>query len=200
MRHARGLYVVHRIDRDTSGLVLFARTPAARDALRLQFEQRTPLRVYLAVVLGCPWPSQGTWRDLLAWDPSSLRQRKAHGRDARGKAAEARYQVAETFAEATLVEVTLVTGKRNQIRVQAAMRGHPLLGERQYRFDAAPESTALPRINRQALHAWKLEFIHPGSGRRVGFEAPLPGDFAALLAALRRGRLTPGPLASRPSG
>jgi 23S rRNA pseudouridine1911/1915/1917 synthase len=179
-------YVVHRIDRDTSGLVLFARTLAARDALKSQFRQRTPKRVYLAVVLGRPTPAAGTWRDSLAWDPSSLRQRKAHGKDSRATDAEARYEVTEAFAEASLIEVQLVTGKRNQIRVQASMRGHPLLGERQYRFKAPPEIPTLPRIHRQALHAWKLGFIHPIGARQVQYVSPLPEDFATLLAALRR--------------
>jgi 23S rRNA pseudouridine1911/1915/1917 synthase len=183
--HARS-YVVHRIDRDTSGLVLFARTPAARDALKSQFRRRAPERVYLAVVLGRPTPTAGSWRDRLSWDPSSLRQRKAHGHDSRANDAEARYAVTEPFADASLIEVRLVTGKRNQIRVQAAMRGHPLLGERQYRFNAPPEPPTLPHIDRQALHAWKLGFIHPTAGLRVTYTSPLPDDFAALLAALRR--------------
>jgi 23S rRNA pseudouridine1911/1915/1917 synthase len=181
-------YVVHRIDRDTSGVVLFARTPAARDALKSQFRQRTPERVYLAVALGRPTPTTGSWRDMLAWDQSSLRQRKAHGKDSRASGAEARYEVTERFADAALLEVQLVTGKRNQIRVQAAMRGHPLLGERQYRFGAPPEPPTLPHIDRQALHAWKLGFIHPTAGRRVTYTSPLPDDFVALLAALRRRR------------
>jgi 23S rRNA pseudouridine1911/1915/1917 synthase len=166
--------------------VLFARTLAARDALKAQFEERTPERIYLAVVLGRISPSSGTWRDSLAWDPSSLRQRRAHGRDARAKDAEAGYRVTEHFARATLIEVTLVTGKRNQIRVQAAMRGHPLLGERQYRLDAPDEPAALPRIDRQALHAWKLGFRHPSAHRQVTYTSPLPPDLEALIAALRR--------------
>ena len=179
-------YVVHRIDRDTSGLVLFARTVLARDALKEQFEQRTPERVYQAVVLGHPLPPQGTWRDKLAWDPAALRQRQAHGRDARGKDAVAEYRVLEQFAEAALIEVSLVTGKRNQIRVQAAMRGHPLLGERQYRFGVPLESPGLPPVDRQALHAWKLGFVHPATGRRVTYTSPLPEDLETLLRALRK--------------
>jgi len=179
-------YVVHRIDRDTSGLVLFARTLQARDALKRQFEDRSPDRRYLAVVLGRVTPATGMWRDSLAWDPSSLRQRRAHGRDARAKDAQADYRVRELFDGASLLEVRLVTGKRNQIRVQAGMRGHPLLGERQYRFDAPPEPARLPRIKRQALHASFLGFTHPATGRTVSYEAPLPPDLDALLAALRR--------------
>jgi 23S rRNA pseudouridine1911/1915/1917 synthase len=179
-------YVVHRIDRDTSGLVLFARTPAARDALKDQFERRTPTRVYQAVLLGHPTPAQGTWTDRLAWDADAFRQRRAHGRDARGKDAVAHYKVVKQFADAALVEVSLVTGKRNQIRVQAGMRGHPLIGERQYRFGSPPEPPDLPRIERQALHAWRLGFEHPSTGRPVTFESPPPEDFLALTANLRR--------------
>jgi 23S rRNA pseudouridine1911/1915/1917 synthase len=177
-------YVVHRIDRDTSGLVLFARTPGARDALKAQFARRTPVRIYRAVLLGRVFPERGTWHDTLAWDPTSLRQRKAHGRDARGKAAEAHYHVITQFADAALVEVSLVTGKRNQIRVQAAMRGHPVLGERQYRFSAPPEPPGLPQIGRQALHAHRLAFIHPDTGRDVSFTSPLPSDLEKLIAEL----------------
>jgi 23S rRNA pseudouridine1911/1915/1917 synthase len=187
LRHAprAALYVVHRIDRDTSGLVLFARTAAARDALKGQFEQRTPSRVYLAVLEGVVRPARGTWKDQLAWDASRLRQRQAHATDARGKEAVAEYEVLEQFEAAALVSVSLVTGKRNQIRVQAGLRGHPLLGERQYRFGAPPPAPGLPRIDRQALHAWRLGFRHPSTGRQIALAADPPEDFRRLLAAWR---------------
>jgi 23S rRNA pseudouridine1911/1915/1917 synthase len=185
-------YVVHRIDRDTSGLVLFARTLAAREALAAQFARHTPARVYQAVVLGHPSPASGIWRDVLAWDRSSLRQRKAHGRDARGKAAEARYRLTEAFNGAALVEVSLVTGKRNQIRVQAAMRGHPLLGEKQYRSNARRDDQKspgadLPHIDRQALHAHRLSFVHPATREPVEFTSPMPQDMVELLKKLGKG-------------
>jgi 23S rRNA pseudouridine1911/1915/1917 synthase len=180
------LYVVHRIDRDTSGLVLFARTPDARDALKDQFERRTPLRVYQAVVEGVVRPPRGTWSDQLAWDGSQLRQRKAHATDARGKEAVAEYMVLEQFEEAALLKVSLVTGKRNQIRVQAGLRGHPLIGERQYRFGAPPQPSGLPRIDRQALHAWRLAFRHPVTGRQIALTADPPPDFVRLLLSLRK--------------
>ena len=179
------LYVVHRIDRDTSGLVLFARTAEARDALKDQFERRTPVRVYQAVLEGRVVPARGTWKDQLAWDAAQLRQRKAHATDARGKEAVADYEVLEQFASAALVKVSLVTGKRNQIRVQAGLRGHPLLGERQYRFGAPVPPPGGPRIDRQALHAWRLGFRHPATGRPVALTADPPDDFKRLLAALR---------------
>jgi 23S rRNA pseudouridine1911/1915/1917 synthase len=184
-------HVVHRIDRDTSGLVLLARTASCRDQLKVQFEAHTPERVYLAVVQGVPQPDRGVWRDRLAWDSASLRQRRAHGKDARGKDACARYRIAETFAGAALLEVSLLTGKRNQIRVQAALRGHPLLGERQYRFDAPDAPSELPAPKRQALHAWRLGFTHPVSGQDMTFEAPTPSDLTGLLAALQRAVPTP---------
>jgi 23S rRNA pseudouridine1911/1915/1917 synthase len=179
------VHVVHRIDRDTSGLVLFARTAAARDHLKAQFERRTPERVYQAIVLGVMADDEATWEDVLAWDKTALRQRRAHGRDAGGKDAVANVRVRERFARATLIEVSLVTGKRNQIRVQAGLRGFPLLGERQYRFDAPPEPEGLPVIDRQALHAWRLQFVHPTTGRPVSFSSPPPEDFTRMLRALR---------------
>jgi 23S rRNA pseudouridine1911/1915/1917 synthase len=97
----------------------------------------------------------------------------------------AEYDVLAQFELAALVKVSLVTGKRNQIRVQAALRGHPLLGERQYRFGSPPPAPGLPRIARQALHAWRLGFRHPSTGRPVMVTAEPPEDFRRLLAALR---------------
>lgn len=184
---AAPVYVVHRIDRETSGLVLFARTASACAALKAQFEAHSPERIYLAVVLGRPHPGSGTWQDRLAWDATTFRQRRAHAHDARAKEATARYTVREEFPGAALVEVSLVTGKRNQVRVQAALRGHPLLGERQYRFGVPPEPEGLPVPSRHALHAWRLGFVHPATGERVCHEAPLPADLQALLGALRGG-------------
>jgi 23S rRNA pseudouridine1911/1915/1917 synthase len=180
-----GVYVVHRIDRDTSGLVLFARTAAAAVTLKEQFEAHTPERVYQAVVLGRPVPRQGTWRDRLSWDATTFRQRRAHGTDARAKEAVAHYTVREVFAGAAWIEVSLVTGKRNQIRVQAGVRGHPLLGERQYRFGAAAEPAGLPTLERHALHAGRLGFVHPLTAQPVCFNAPLPEDLTHLLDRLR---------------
>jgi 23S rRNA pseudouridine1911/1915/1917 synthase len=187
-RHApqAQFFVVHRIDRDTSGLVLFARSGDARDDLKEQFERRTPERVYQAVLEGTIDPRRGTWRDDLAWDADQLRQRRAHATDARAKEAVARYAVVRQFALAALVEVTLVTGKRNQIRVQAGMRGHPVLGERQYRFGVPQAPEGLPDMDRQALHAWRLGFTHPSTGAPVLLTVEPPEDFAQLVHALRR--------------
>jgi 23S rRNA pseudouridine1911/1915/1917 synthase len=179
-------YVVHRIDRDTSGLVLFALTLSARDRLKDQFERRTPERAYLAIVNGQPLPPSGTWRDRLVWDKDRLVQKRAHAQEEGAKEAEARYQVLEQFAWQALVEVSLVTGKRNQIRVQAGSRGYPLVGERQYRFGRPRDEAHEPEFARQALHAARLAFVHPGTRRRVEFTAGLPGDMKGLVRQLRR--------------
>jgi 23S rRNA pseudouridine1911/1915/1917 synthase len=184
-RGKREPLVVHRIDRDTSGLVVFAKTAAAHADLVAQFERREPERVYWAVVHGVPDPAEGTWEDSLVWDPDGLSQRVAAGDDERAKAAISHYRVLETFgAAAALVEVRLVTGKRNQIRVQAARRGHPLVGERQY-LGTQPPAVVIP-FGRQALHAGALTLVHPVSGQRLHVEADPPPDFRKLLRALRR--------------
>jgi 23S rRNA pseudouridine1911/1915/1917 synthase len=181
-------HVVHRIDRDTSGLVVFAKDARTQQALKEQFIRREPDRVYLALVRGHPSPAEGTWRDHLAWDRSSLVQQESDSRDPRAVAAVSLYRVVEPLRGASLLEVRLHTGKRNQIRIQAALRGHPLVGERQYvgPAEASGSDAALVAFHRQALHAWRLRFEHPGERRPLRFEAPLPPDMARLLQALRR--------------
>lgn len=176
--------VVHRIDRDTSGIVVFAKNVRAQQQLKEQFEKREPERVYLAILHGHPDPPEGIWRDRLAWDAKALVQKQAHPRDPRAKEAVSRYRLLERFPAASLVEIRLDTGKRNQIRVQAALRGHALIGERLYlsRQHGAPP---IP-FERQALHAHRLSFRHPSDGRALTFEAPLPDDMNALIEQLRR--------------
>ncbi len=173
--------VVHRIDRDTTGLVLFAKDQRAQMALKRQFERRTAARIYLAVLGGRLEHREDTWKDTLVWDKVRLVQRRARPGDARGREAIASCKVLEQFEQAALVEVRLVTGKRNQIRLQAALRRHPLVGERIYRSAAAPD-VAFPR---QALHAARLAFRHPATGARLEFSAPLPADLRQLLRTLR---------------
>ena len=183
--------VVHRIDRDTSGLVLFAKTVRAREVLRAQFKRHEPDRVYLAVVYGIPSPASGTWRDRLLWDDKALVQKETHPRDPHGKDAISHYRVMRALGAASLIEVTLTTGRRNQIRLQARLRGHTLVGEQRYTF--GPESLRTIAFPRQALHAWRLAFTHPKTGRRMHFEAPLPRDMAELIARLENSRAAPAP-------
>jgi 23S rRNA pseudouridine1911/1915/1917 synthase len=176
--------VVHRIDRDTSGLVVFAKTTRAQAHLKSQFRRREPERVYLAVVYGHPRPMAGTWRDRLVWDTKALIQKQTHIDDPKGAEAISEYRVLETFRETSLVEVRLHTGKRNQIRIQARLRGHTLVGERRYVF--GPEAIRPVAFARQALHAYRLAFRHPSDDRPLMYEAPPPADFTELLGRLRR--------------
>src|SRR5439155_25230876 len=151
-------FVVHRIDRDTSGLVVFAKNAAAHGDLKNQFKRHGPERVYQAVVYGHPEPASGTWRDRLVWDSSALIQKETHPKDPRGKDALCRYRVVEALRGAALIEVSLVTGRRNQIRIQARLRGHTLVGERRYVF--GPDTLRTIAFPRQALHAARLVFRH----------------------------------------
>jgi 23S rRNA pseudouridine1911/1915/1917 synthase len=182
-RGRRRPFVVHRIDRDTSGLVLFAKTEGAQLTLKEQFKRRQPERVYQAVVYGVPSPSPGTWHDHLVWDTKALIQKETSPRDPHGKEAISHYRVLERLAGASLIEVALVTGTRNQIRIQARLRGHTLVGEVRYVY--GPDELRPIAFARQALHAHRLAFRHPADDREMSFEVPLPDDMASLVARLR---------------
>ena len=184
-RGKRRPLIVHRIDRDTSGLVVFAKIALAQERLKEQFKRHEAERVYRAIVYGRPRPPVGAWRDQLVWDRRALIQKETHARDPRGKEAISEYRVLEAFRDASLIEVRLVTGKRNQIRIQARLRGHTLVGERRYVY--GPELLRPVAFGRQALHAYRLGFRHPMDERALQFEAPLPADLVELLARLRRG-------------
>lgn len=185
-RGKRKPFVVHRIDRDTSGLVVFATRPDLQQRLKDQFRRHEPERVYLAAVYGVPDPPAGTWRDRLAWDPSALIQKVTHARDPRGATAVSRYRVVESFGDTALLEVQLETGKRNQIRLQARLRGHTLIGERRYTY--GPGELRPIEFERQALHAHRLGFTHPATGKPMVFTSPIPADMLRLLAELCRSR------------
>ena len=177
-------FIVHRIDQDTSGLVVFAKDAESQRRLKVQFARREPERVYRAVVYGCPSPPSGTWRDTLVWDTRALIQKETHPRDPKGMDAISEYHVVERFRDASLIEVRLQTGRRNQIRIQARLRGHTLVGEERYIY--GPDSLRPITFGRQALHAFRLGFDHPSDDRELIFEAPLPADLEDLLARLRR--------------
>jgi len=193
--HTRGMrrpFVVHRIDRDTSGLVVFAKRADAQARLKEQFKRHEASRIYRAVVYGHPSPPAGTWRDHLVWDRDALIQKETSPRDPRGKEAVSEYRVIERFRGAALIEVQLVTGKRNQIRLQARLRGHMLVGEQRYVF--GPDHLRSIAFSRQALHAYRLSFRHPFDGREMQFEAPMPADLLDLLTRLRDRRDGEGPI------
>jgi 23S rRNA pseudouridine1911/1915/1917 synthase len=177
---------VHRIDQDTSGLVVFAKHVDAQRALKDQFKRREPARVYWAIVYGTPEPVEGTWRDFLVWDERALIQKETHPKDPRATEAISRYRVVESFADASLIEVSLRTGRRNQIRIQARLRGHTLVGEDRYVY--GPATLRPIAFGRQALHAQRLTFRHPADERLLDLEAPPPADFLDLLTRLRQRR------------
>jgi 23S rRNA pseudouridine1911/1915/1917 synthase len=179
------LYVVHRIDRFTSGLVVFARNHPAAMELRRQFKERTPERIYLAVAAGKVEPDRGRLVHALGENPKSL---KVHvvAKESEGRAASLRYRVLERFPHATLLEVTLETGRRNQIRVQFAATGHPIVGDFSY-------GQPSPLISRVALHAHRLAFDTPRGRKRLRFESPVPADIKKLIARLKAGAVAVAP-------
>lgn len=174
--------VVHRIDQDTSGLVVFAKDEDAQTRLKEQFKRREPERIYRAVVYGTPDPPEGTWRDFIAWDEKRLIQKYTHPKDPRASEAVSHYRTVERLRGATLIEVKLHTGRRNQVRLQARLRGHTLVGERRYVF--GPETLRPIAFSRHALHAYRLAFRHPDTGRLLELTAEPPADFRDLISRL----------------
>src|SRR5262245_4219612 len=172
------LFVVHRLDQHTSGLLVFARTPRAMEWMAAQFESREAGRTYTAVVAGRVAKERGTIQSWLVEDPKSLSVHTTPTRGA-GKRALTHFAVQERFADATLVRVGLETGRKHQIRVHFAEIGHPVLGDRRY----GQPSTELSRV---ALHAERLIFRHPRTLETMTFEAPWPEDLTRLVQRLRR--------------
>ena len=176
-RRQRAL-IVHRIDRFASGVLLFAKTEADRTALVRQFLAHTPVRQYLAVVRGHLAAKEGTLVHYFRRE--GMYQRLSKERDSKAARAELSYSVERSMRAATLVRIALLTGLQNQIRVQFAALGHPVIGDRKYSHAEASER----RIARVALHAASLRFIHPRSGETVSIECDLPADFRSLVQAL----------------
>jgi 23S rRNA pseudouridine1911/1915/1917 synthase len=196
------LGLVHRLDRDTSGCLVVAKTEEALAALQAQWKRRTVEKVYLALCHGALAP-EGRLDTPYGRHPRD--RTRFTGRHEAGRRAVTEWRVRQAFgAAATLAEVTLHTGRTHQIRVHLAEAGHPLLGDAVYggaRREArlAPEEPvrrAAEAIGRQALHALRLGFDHPRTGRRLVVEAPLPQDFARALALLGPDRPPPPQMAS----
>ena len=172
------VFVVHRIDRFTSGILLFAKTETDRDVLVRQFLNHTPVRQYLAVVRGHLSAQQGTL--VHYFQRAGMFQKPVRENHPQAARAELQYVVERRLRGASLVRVTLVTGLQNQIRVQFSAIGHPVVGDRKYH----PEEAAERRIARVALHAAHLEFIHPRSGERLSVNCEPPPDFQSLVRGL----------------
>jgi 23S rRNA pseudouridine1911/1915/1917 synthase len=170
--------IVHRLDKDTSGLLLIAKNDAAHLSLAKQIKERTASRVYYAIVLGNFRDDQGEIDAPIARHPAD---RKRMAVLAGGREARTLYKVLERYGEATLLELRLVTGRTHQIRVHLAHIGHGVLGDPVY----GPKRGKYP-IDRQALHAGEIAFDHPSTGQRMTFCAPLPDDFTYLRDWLKR--------------
>jgi 23S rRNA pseudouridine1911/1915/1917 synthase len=182
VRHP-ALYALHRLDRDTSGLLLFARSRRAFEGLQAQFVARDVERLYTAVATGVMEKDSGRLTSRLVEDPRTLKMRSTR-KAALGKEAITGFEVSERLPGATVLAVRLQTGRKNQIRVHLAEAGHPLVGDRRY-------GKPSPLIGRAALHARSLGFIHPVTRQRVSFNSPLPRDLKRLIKMLRSGERGP---------
>jgi len=189
--------IVHRLDKDTSGLLVAAKNERAMTSLGKQFAKHTIERAYHAIVWGSPRAGEGVIETQIGRNPFD-RKRMGVLRGG-GKEAKTRYRVIERFGArpfASLVECRLETGRTHQIRVHLAHIGHPLIGDPSYGGSRrAPRAKtpgeeaayqAAENFPRQALHAYVLGFQHPTTHKTMRFEAPWPADFAALVAALRK--------------
>lgn len=173
--------LVHRLDKDTSGIMVIAKNPKAHESLAEQIKNRQIQKKYWAVVWGILKNKQGEIDLALGRHPRD-RKKIAVIKNTKLKSRQAKtiYQVLEEFGEMSLLEVKPVTGRTHQIRVHLAELGHPVVGDIFY----SKKRNNL--INRQALHAKSLGFIHPATGKFVEFEAPLPEDMVKLLERLRK--------------
>lgn len=176
------LGIVHRIDKETSGLVVFARTTIAKRHLKQQFRFHTNHRAYLALVAGSAAP--GTIRSRLVADRGDGR-RGSTDHNGLGQLATTHVEIVERFSTATLVRCRLETGRTHQIRIHLAEAGHPLLGERVYGPRAAHRALGAQRL---MLHAAELGITHPTRGTRLEFHSELPADFLRELTRLRESR------------
>jgi 23S rRNA pseudouridine1911/1915/1917 synthase len=178
--------IVHRLDKDTSGALVFARNRAALHALQEKFRLHAIDREYVALVEGA-LPERGVFDADLVRQPGLRRSVARPGQE--GRSAVTRWETVERLAGATLASIRPETGRTHQIRVHFSAAQHPILGDRVY----GPQETARPSLPpRQMLHARRLGFSHPRTGEPVSAEAPLPADFTAVLSVLRAKKKAPG--------
>lgn len=177
--------IVHRIDKDTSGLLVVAKTDPAHEGLAAQFAKHSIERRYIAFVAGVPVPPAGKVDAPLARS-SHDRKKMAIVSSARGKRAVTHYRMLEALRDAAMVECRLETGRTHQVRVHMASIGHPLLGDPVYGRSRTGNRDVLTRLDfkRQALHAAHLGFTHPITGDNMSFDSPLPADMQELFSNL----------------
>ncbi len=176
--------IVHRLDRETSGAIVVAKTDAAHRGLSEQFAQRTLVKEYLALVQGVPPLLSGSIRKAIGRNLQHRHKMAVVDDDEGGRAAHTDWEVVETFApRASLLRCTLHTGRTHQIRVHLKSIGHVILGDDVYGWK--PDSSLTLQPERVLLHAEHLAFRHPVTGKRIDLRAPLPDDFSRVLAGLR---------------
>lgn len=171
--HPQRVHVVHRLDQDTSGVMVFALSETARDALKDIFERHAIQRVYTAIVEGMLTPDKGTWECYLYEDANYV----VHATDdpGRGELAITHYLVKKQSKRNSWLELRLETGKKNQIRVHCQQAGHPIAGDKKYGAQTSP-------IKRMCLHANLLAFEHPVTGKEMSFESAVPETFHRILS------------------
>jgi RluA family pseudouridine synthase len=173
------LFVVHRLDKITSGVMVFARTAEAHRALSIQFEQHEAQKVYHAICVGLPKWDEHTARHKLRTNIGHSHRTVVD--NGKGKPTETQFKLLQRYPVGYgLLECTLMTGRMHQIRVHASALGYPLLADKLY---GAPPTNL---IARPALHALTLTLTHPETGQRLTFEAPYPADFAQVLKSISR--------------
>ena len=173
--------IVHRLDKDTSGIMICAKNDAAHLSLSKQIQEKTAQRTYLAVVRGNIKTDSGVIETLIARDKNDRKKMAVVKEDGRNAVTE--YEVLERFGKYTIVRCKLRTGRTHQIRVHMEYLGYPLVGDPKY----SPMKTPFA-IKGQALHSQTLEFTHPRTGERLRFEAPLPEDMHKIVTRLRLGQ------------
>jgi 23S rRNA pseudouridine1911/1915/1917 synthase len=182
--------IVHRLDKDTSGVMVVAKEDLAYHHLSRQFKNRAVEKVYLAIVHGEPQEDEGTIEAVIGRHPSERKRMSTYTR--KGRPAITRWRALERLKGFTLLEISPRTGRTHQIRVHLSFVGHPILGDPVYGRSGRSGSIqdqalkeCVKRMGRQALHACRLAFEHPRTGKRVEFEAPLPRDMEDVLERLR---------------
>ncbi|MBI4211131.1 MAG: RluA family pseudouridine synthase, partial [Deltaproteobacteria bacterium] len=173
------LMPLHRLDRETSGVMIFAKSNAGKQ-LSSQFRDHLIDRRYLAVVDGVVDDDQGVIETPLEKGDFGGGRKARPGTGEGSRPAKSRYRVVERYADATLVDIEVKTGRTHQIRVHMAELGHPLIGDKVYGGSS--------RFKRHALHAHTLNFRHPATHKKIALRSPLPQDMAALVEDLRHGQ------------
>lgn len=173
--------IVHRLDKDTTGLLVVAKHEQALNNLAAQFQSGRTSKVYMALVHGCPDRESGTIKTTIGRHPTDRKRMAVN--PPRGKEAVTHYKVEKHFETTTLLRVKIDTGRTHQIRVHMAHIGHPIVGDQVYGNHGLDRK--IPECpQRQMLHATEFSFDHPRDGRRMEFAAPLPSDMASLIAKL----------------